>query len=381
MNRTGAGAGVVVLLALAGCSTPAPPAPTTVEVTRGGCATGWTKPHGGAQTIRIHNVGTVTMEVELTDPATHGIYAETESLGPGTTRPMSVVLGNGSYAFTCYPDESDAETGPTVTIKDGPATGGMAAIPPTSENDLAASVTAYRGHVTAGLAALAARSAGLRTAIHGGDRAGSRAAWLQAQLAYSRLGAAYGTFGDSADAIDGLPSGLPRGVHDKDFTGLRRIEWGLWHAEAMSALEPIAAGLVGDVASLRKDFAAERTDPNDLPLRSHEILENSLQFELTGDADQGAGDGLAIIGANLEGTRAVLAAIAPVIRPKYAGWAGVQTDLDKMTKLVAAQHRGAGWTAPAALPARDRERLAGTLGELLERLAPIAAIGEVRRVE
>jgi iron uptake system component EfeO len=374
-----AGAGTLLLAVLAGCSTPAPQ-PTTVEVTRGGCGTGWAEPHGGAQTIEIHNVGTVTMEVELTDPATHGVYAETEALGPGTTRPMALVLGPGSYAFTCFPDESDAETGATVTIKDGPATGGMVAVPPTSETDLTASVTSYRAHVTTGLAALAARSAELRTAIGGGDRGKSRAAWLAAQLAYSRLGAAYDTFGDSAVAIDGLPAGLPGGVHDKDFTGLRRIEWGLWHNEAMGGLKPIAAGLVDAVASLRKDFADERTDPNDLPLRSHEILENSLQFELTGDADQGAGDGLAIIGANLEGTRAVLAAIAPVVRPKYSGWAGVQTDLGKMTTLINAQHSKSGWTAPAALPALDREKLSGTLGELLERLAPIAAIGEVRRV-
>jgi iron uptake system EfeUOB component EfeO/EfeM len=377
IRRVAGTAGVLLTLAAAGCTSAAPP-PAAVEVTRGGCGTGWTQPHGGDQTVEIHNVGIVTMEVELVDPASHGVYAEVEQLGPGTVRPMRLVLTPGRYAFTCFPDGSDAETGPVVTIKDGPATGATAVVA-TSENDLAGAVTSYRAHVTAGLATLSARTGALQAAIGSGDRGKAQAAWLGAQLAYSSLGAAYDTFGDFADAVDGLPDGLPGGVHDKDFAGLRRLEWGLWHHEAMPALRPVAAALTEAVAGLRTDFAKERTDPNDLPLRAHEILENSLQFELTGDADQGSGTGLATIAANLSGTRAVLAAIAPVVQPKYAGWAGVQTDLDRMTTLVEAEHTRAGWTAPRALPAADRERLAGTLGELLERLAPIAAIGEVRR--
>ena len=372
-----AGLAALLVAAVAGCSD-AVPQPAAVEVTRGGCGTGWAQPHGGDQTIQIHNVGTVTMEVELVDPATHDVYAEAEAVGPGTTRPMRLVLANGSYAFTCFPDGSDAETGPTVTIKDGPARGAVA-VPATSENDLAASVKVYRTHVTAGLATLAVEVAGLRAAVRTGDRGKARAAWLDAQMAYGRLGAAYDTFGDFADAIDGLPDGLPGGVHDEHFAGLRRVEYGLWHGEPLPALDKITDALAGEVAGLRKGFAEERTDPNDLPLRAHEILENSVQFELTGDADQGSGDGLATIAANLDGTRAVLAAIAPVIRPKLSGWAGVMADLDRMTALVNAQHSRNGWTAPGALRRADRQRLDGTLGELLERLAPIAAIGEVRR--
>ena len=137
--------------------------------------------------------------------------------------------------------------------------------------------------------------------------------------------------------------------------------------------------LAADVAKLQTDFAAERTDPNDLPLRSHEILENSLQFELTGDADQGAGAGLAIISANLDGTSAVLDAIAPVIQPRYPEWADVEAELAGLRRLIVAQDRDGQWTAPRALSRTDHERLDGALGQLLEHLAPIAAVGEVRR--
>jgi iron uptake system component EfeO len=372
-----AGAAPMLLLCVAAC-TGAPPAPAAVEVTRGGCGTGWAKPHGGDQTIEVHNVGTVTMEVQLIDPATRGVYAEVESLAPGATRPIRLVLARGRYAFACLPDDSDVETGPAVTVPDGPARGATA-VPAVSEVDLAPAVTAYRAHVTTGLAALATGVGALRTAIRSGDRAAARDAWLTAQLAYGRLGAAYDTFGDLAHAIDGTPAGLPGGVRDPDFAGLRRVEWGLWHGEAMPAVATVADRLAGSVATLRREFAAERTDPNDLPLRAHEILENSLQFELTGDADQGAGAGLAIISANLDGTRAVLDAIAPVLRPRYPGWQRVGDELAGLRKLVDAQHRDGRWTAPRALGRPDRERLDGALGQLLEHLAPIAAIGEVRR--
>jgi iron uptake system component EfeO len=360
-------AAALLTAAAAACTGPSPPPDDTVHVARGGCGTGWADPHGGGQRIPIRNVGTVTMEVDLVDPATHGVYAEIESLAPGVTRPLAVTLAPGRYAFTCYPEDSDAETGPVVTVTDGPALG-MAAVIPVSENDLAGPVRTYRTRVAAGLAELAADVASLHTALRGGDRNRARDAWLTAQLAYSRLGAAYDTFGDSADAIDGPGP-----------TGLRRIERGLWHGEALPGLAAAADRLVADVAALRKDFAAERTDPNDLPLRAHEILENALQFEMTGSSDQGSGDGLAIVGAELDGTGMVLGAIAPVLRPRYPGWDKAIRELAAFKTLVAAQQHHGRWTPPAALIRIDRERLDGALGQLLEDLAPIAAIGEVRR--
>jgi iron uptake system component EfeO len=364
-------AGPVAAAVLLTACTGGPASPAEVRVSRGACGAGWAPAHGGDQSVVLRNVGIVTMEVDLVDPATHGVYAEVESLAPAAVRPMRVTLSPGRYALTCYPDGSDAETGPAVTITDGPAHG-MPAVVPVSENDLAGPVRVYRAQVTAGLAGLAADAAGLRAALGRGDRDAARRAWLTAQLAYRRLGAAYGTFGDAADAIDGLPAGA-------EFTGLRRIERGLWHGESLPSLTRTADRLVADVAALRATFAAERTDPNDLPLRAHEILENTLQFELTGAADQGGGAGLAIMSADLDGTRMVLDAIAPVLRPRYPRWSTAIGELDALRKLVAAQERHGRWTAPAALGRADRERLDGALGQLLEDLAPIAAIGEVRR--
>jgi iron uptake system component EfeO len=371
-----------LLMTLGACTggppaTPAAPAALTMK--RGTCGAGWKAPHGGEQDILVHNADSVTMDVDLIDPATGGVYAEVDGFGAGTTRPVHVDLGRGDYAFRCLFDGADAFTGPTVKVTDGPARGAPA-IKPVTEQDLRDAVTTYRAYVAGGLDTLVADAAALRGQVAAGDLGGARAAWLTAHLDYNRLGAAYDTFGDLGDAIDGMPDGLPDGVNDPGFTGLRRLEYGLWHGQALPSLAPPVDRLVADVGRLHDEFAKDQTDPNDLPRRAHEIMENAVQFELTGDADFGSGTGLATIDANLTGTQAVLDALAPVIGPRYAAWPDVATWMNRARALVVAQHHPDGtWTAPKALAPPDREKLDGAVGQLLETLAPIAVIGEVRR--
>jgi iron uptake system EfeUOB component EfeO/EfeM len=333
------------------------------------------------QTFQVHNADIVTTEVQLVDPATGGVYAEVESLAPTATRPMRVELGHGDYAFRCYPEDSDAVSGPTIRVTTG-AANGSPAVRPVSGIDLAGAVKSYQAYTTRALGTLAAEVAALDRAARSGDRTSAESAWLPAHLAYNRLGAAYGTFGDFAAAIDGLPDGLPGGVDDPDFAGFHRIEYGLWHGESMATIAKVADNLVSDVARLRADFPTEQIDPNDLPLRAHEILENTLQFQLTGSADQGSGTSLATALANVDGTQAVLNAIAPVMSVRYAGWPSVATWMTTLrAALGAARRPGGGWTPVAALSAADRQRIDAAAGGILEALAPIAAIGDVRRTQ
>lgn len=348
-------------------------------MSRGNCGTGWKTPHSGPQTIQVSNAGTVTTEVDLIDPGTGGIYAAIEALAPNTTRPMQLTLGRATYAFRCLAEDTDAVTGPAIQISDGPPPPAAAVLPITNQ-DLTGAVAQYHSSVATGLGTLATNVATLVQALRGGDQAASRSAWLTAHLAYERLGAAYDTFGDFADKIDGMPDGLPGGVRDSGFTGLRRIEYGLWHGQSPASLAPVGSQLATDVAGLRADFPKERTDPNDLPLRAHEIMENALQFELTGQADQGSGTGLATVGANLDGTQAVLKALAPLMTKRYAGWPQVAIWIARTRAIVAAAHRPDGtWIAPTALDPQTRKRLDAAVGQLVEVLAPIAAIGDVRR--
>ncbi|WP_352252717.1 EfeM/EfeO family lipoprotein [Amycolatopsis nalaikhensis] len=351
-----------------------------IAVSRSACGTGWTDPKPGPQTFRLHNVGSVTAEVDLIDPATGVIYGEVEGLGPATTRPLQVNLGNGGYAFRCLPEDAGAIVGPTVRLSGGAERSGPG-VAPVTHNDLLGPLKTYQQHVTAGLGELVANTGALKTAVHGGDRAASQAAWLTAHLTYERLGAAYDAFGDSDGALNGTADGLPGGTADPGFTGFHRLEQGLWHGEDLGALAAVADRLDTDARALQQSFGESQVDGNDLGLRAHEIMENTLQFELTGRTDYGSGTNLATARANLDGTRAVLDVLRPLLVPRYPDLSKVDTWLARTQSALDSAHRADGsWTPLDQLSRKDRQKLNADVGELTELLAPIAAIAEPRRV-
>ncbi|MEQ0562033.1 EfeM/EfeO family lipoprotein [Amycolatopsis sp. NEAU-NG30] len=351
-----------------------------IAVSRSACGTGWSDPKPGPQTFRLHNTGSVTAEVDLIDPATGVIYGEVEGLGPATTRPLQVNLGNGSYAFRCLPEDAGAIVGPAVRITGGAERSGPG-VAPVTHDELLGPLKAYQQHVTAGLGELVANTGALKNAVHGGDRAASQAAWLTAHLTYERLGAAYDAFGDSDGALNGTADGLPGGPADAGFTGFHRLEQGLWHGEDLGALTAVADRLDTDARALQTSFADSQVDGNDLGLRAHEIMENTLQFELTGRTDYGSGTNLATARANLDGTRAVLDVLRPLLAPRYPGLSKVDSWLARTQSALDATRRPDGsWTPLAQLDAKQRQKLNADVSELTELLAPIAAIAEPRRV-
>nr|WP_245589524.1 EfeM/EfeO family lipoprotein [Amycolatopsis balhimycina] len=351
-----------------------------IAVSRSACGTGWADPKPGPQTFRLHNTGSVTAEVDLIDPATGVVYGEVEGLGPATTRPLRVNLGNGSYAFRCLPEDASAIVGPAVRVTGGAERTGPG-VAPVTHDDLLGPLKAYQQHVTTGLGEFVSNTGALKNAVHGGDRAASEAAWLTAHLTYEGLGAAYDAFGDSDGALNGTADGLPGGPADPGFTGFHRLEQGLWHGEDLGALAAVADQLDTGARALQASFADSQVDGNDLALRAHEIMENTLQFELTGRTDYGSGTNLATARANLDGTRAVLDVLRPLLTPRYPDLSKVDSWLTRTQSALDAAHRPDGsWTPLAQLSPRDRQKLNADVSELTELLAPIAAIAEPRRV-
>lgn len=351
---------------------------TSVEVTPAGCGRGWSHPVGGRQVFDLHNTSSTAAEVDLTDPRTGAVYGEVEGLAPGTVRPLRVTLGDGTYAFKCLPDDADAVTGPTVRITGAKTRSGPAAVPVTQQ-DLIPPTLAYQKWIQARTVELERRTDVLRDAVDRGDLAAARAAWLPAHLVYERMGAAYGTFGDADGQINGTTAGLSGGVHDKDFTGFHRVEYGLWHGESARSLRGPADRLAEAVHALRARWPDERMDPADVGLRAHEILENTVQFELTGRTDYGSGTNLATARANLDGTRVLLGHLRPLLTTRDTGLPGLDSWLERTQRLLDSFRHGGRWTPLAGLTRAQRETVDADLGELVERLADVAALTDVRR--
>jgi iron uptake system component EfeO len=374
------GAALLALDGSPGDSDASTSAAPVITVSRSACGHGWADPKPGIQTFQLRNTGVAAAEVDLIDPGTGAVYGEVEAIGPGTTGTLRVRLGNGVYAFRCLVEDTHAIVGPSVRLTGGHGASGPAIVPVTA-NDLLGPVREYQGHVNDGLSTLAGLTGTLAAVVRSGDRAGSEAAWLAAHLSYERLGAAYGTFGDSDGSINGTEDNLAAALTDPDFTGFHRLEYGLWHDEQMASLAPVADRLDTDVRGLRDSFPQQRIDPNDLGLRAHEIMENTLQFELTGRTDYGSGTNLATALANLDGSRAVLAVLRPLLVSRLPNLSDVDSWVDRTDRVLRSALRPDGsWTPVALLDHTLRQKINAAVSELTELLAPVATITAPRRV-
>lgn len=361
---------------LTACGGTAPPA-NLISVSNGGCGTSWHLAGPGWYTFQVYNAAGEGGEVDLVNPANGAIYAEVQGLGPGTTSPMRLDVGSGSYAFRCLFDDYDPMTGPTVVV--GGHTSGTPAILPVTANDLLAPAKEYHAYVAAGLNTLISQADALAADVRGGNLGAARTAWLPAHLTYERLGAAYDAFGNFDQEIDGRPDGLAGGVNSPQWTGFYRLEYGLWRGQSARELTGIANTLDANVRALRTSWPSTEINLLDIGLRAHEVLENALEFQLTGHDDYGSGSTLATTQANITGTLELLTVLHPLLVVRYAALPEVYTWLDRLNSLLNQYKTPNGtWIGVSQLSASGREELDAACGQVLEELSPIAAITEPR---
>ena len=379
-------AGVLILVpALAAAAAiavlPSASAATTTAVTVTGtqCAPGWTSARAGTQTFTVANKSGQPGEVNL-DNAAGGVVAEIETIGPGTTAEMTATLGSGSYTFKCYLSGQAVTSSEPVQVTGNAGLRAPVAVKPVTMAELAGPNRAYQAYAARQLAVLADAVTRIRADLRRDDLAAARRSWLAAQLDWERVGASYDSFGDAGVAVDGLPDGLPGGVHDKDFTGLHRLEYGLWHGQDAAALLPVVNRLARDVAAVRTNLTSADIagDPTNLPLRAHEILEDALRDHLSGIDDQGGGAAYAETYADLQATRAVLEQLSPLISaraPKLLPAARAQ--LDVLQQALLSTRAGGQWQSLSATSLAARQRVNAAIGALLETLSSVPDLLEI----
>jgi high-affinity iron transporter len=179
---------------------------------------------------------------------------------------------------------------------------------------LAAPIAHFRSYGAGVVDQFSADVTRLRSALASGGRTQSEAAWRVAFAGYLGLGAVYGEFGALDQAIDGLPFGLPGGVHDPQFTGLHRIEYGLWgDDEAPASLVGQADGLAANARKLHAAVATSPIPTLDYATRSHEIMEGVQRDFLSGVDVPWSHEGVLATQAGLVATREVAGTVASVL--------------------------------------------------------------------
>jgi iron uptake system component EfeO len=355
-----------------------------ITVSATACGTEWRHPAAGLQTLQIHNSSSSAVEVELIGSGTGAVYARVEGLGPGTTQPMQVDLSSGSYAFECssgtytYAGQIGHAYQVPGNVRAGPG------ILPVSSSQTLTVTTAVRSYVTSGLGTVQRQAETLAADISSGDLAAAQSAWLTAHLSWEQLGSAYGMFGPYDDQIDGFPFGLPGGTSDPGFTGFYRLEYGLWHGQAAAELTGPADQLVASVNSLVTAYPGMELPPpqtlGDLALRTHEILENAMQFQVSGRADFGSGTTLATTAAGIGATLAQLRMLQPLLASRDPDLPALDSWLNRLQSLIRAEQTPAGWTPAADLTTAQRVQIDAAAGQSLELLSAIPVIFEAERL-
>jgi high-affinity iron transporter len=255
-----------------------------------------------------------------------------------------------------------------------PTAGGLRTeINPLSPSVFRTPVARYRAYAGREADAMQAPVAQLTAALRRGDRTAARDAWARAYDRYLLLGAAYGALGDLDQAIDGTPGGLRGGVTDRRFSGLHRLEHGLWTGVPLASLVPWAVKLERDVHTLRHVVRTIRITPLDYATRAHEILEDAQRDMLSGRAAPWSGAGVRATADASAATAAVIGTLVPVLQGRGDALAPVQYGLRRLDAELATLRRGnrGRWPATGALMRVQRERLGGRLGSVLESLSAV----------
>ncbi len=385
MPTLAAGTTIALLPAASSSST------ATVTVTRTACAPGWTSATAGTHTFTVDNESGLPGEINL-DDSSGDILAEIETIGPGTSAQLAAILGSGIYVFKCYMGSQPAmASAPVQVISAGnTAAASLAAASPAAASpipvkqvtvgELAGPNKQYQAYAARQLADLAQEVTRIRADLRQRDMAAAREDWLTAQLAWEGVGASYDSFGQLGLAVDGLPGGLPDGVSDGHFTGLHRLEYGLWHGQSAATLLPVAATLASNVAVVQQNLTSQDLagDPQNLPVRVHEILEDALRDHLSGLDDQGASAAFAETYADVQVTRAVLGYLAPLIDARQPGLPDIADgQLEILQQALLATRVHGQWGSLGAASLTARENVDAAIDAVLETLAAVPDLLEV----
>lgn len=249
------------------------------------------------------------------------------------------------------------------------------ALPPLPPSAFNGPTAQYRAYAVGQLALMESQLKRLQSALAANDRAGAQQAWRAAYVRYLRLGAVYlvGPLATLNQAINGNAGGLPGGTASPQFTGLHRIEYGLWTSTHPRALLSQARQLNRNVRRLRGVLGKVSIAPLEYATRAHEILEDAARDLLSGADVPWSKEGVLATDAGLRATEEVIATLHPLLVGRENTIPIVKTELAALRAAIASLAAAHGGRLPsnAQLTQAQAELLDGTLGGALEALSQV----------
>ena len=235
---------------------------------------------------------------------------EVENIAPGLSRELHVELPAGTYETACKPGMIGKGIRAALTVS------GSAA-PLTDDAALADATASYSRYVKSQTGALLTKTAGVRRPrSRPATSTKAKALFPIARTYWERIEPVAEIFGDLDPKIDGREEVTEEGM---EFTGFHRIEKDLWATGDVSKDGPIADQLLTDVKEIVAKANAEKLSPLQLANGAKDLLDEVATGKITGEEDRYSHTDLWDFNANVEGSKAAIAALRPVLEERDAG--------------------------------------------------------------
>jgi iron uptake system component EfeO len=350
-----------------GGSTPAGPAPAggpiDVLASDTECKVSRTEVPAGVTVFKVTNQGSKVNEFYVYG-AGDRVMGEVENIGPGLSREFRVELPAGTYETACKPGMSGRGIRGPFTVS-----GSHQSL--SDQAKLAAATASYQRYVKSQTDALLVKTQEFVDAVKAGDVAKAKALFPVARTYWERIEPVAEIFGDLDPKIDGREDVVADGM---EFTGFHRIEKDLWVTGDISRSGPMADRLMVDIREIVAKANAEKLTPLQLANGAKELLDEVASGKITGEEDRYSHTDLWDFNANLEGSKAAIAALRPVLEERSPDLVKTLDTQFANVERVLGQHRvGDGWRLHPELSQAQLRELSDAINALGEPVSKVAA--------
>ncbi|MGN9890183.1 iron uptake system protein EfeO [Micromonospora sp. L31] len=318
----------------------------------------------GQATFTITNSGSKVNEFYVY-AAGDRVMGEVENIAPGLSRELRVELPAGTYETACKPGMSGRGIRGALKVS-----GAAATVAPDAA--LAQATASYQRYVASQTGALLTKTEEFVAAVKAGDVAKAKALYPVARTYWERIEPVAEIFGDLDPKIDGREEVIEEGM---EFTGFHRIEKDLWQSGDISKDGPIADRLLADVKEIVAKANAEKLNPLQLANGAKELLDEVASGKITGEEDRYSHTDLWDFNANLEGSKAAIAALRPALEQRSPELVTqLDTEFANVEKALGQHRAGDGWKLHTELSKAQLKELSDSINALAEPISKVAAV-------
>ncbi|MEU1757747.1 iron uptake system protein EfeO [Micromonospora sp. NPDC005223] len=360
-------AGLLAVAVLAGCGGDDADAtnggPIAVKATDTVCEVGDTEIDAGQVTFKVTNSGSKVNEFYVY-AAGDRVMGEVENIAPGLSRELRVELAAGTYETACKPGMSGRGIRGALKVS-----GTAATVAPDAA--LTQATESYQRYVRSQTAALLTKTEEFVAAVKANDVARAKALYPVARTYWERIEPVAESFGDLDPKIDGREEVVEEGM---EFTGFHRIEKDLWTTGDISKDGPIAHRLLTDVKAIVAKADAEKLTPLQLANGAKALLDEVASGKITGEEERYSHTDLWDFNANLEGSKAAIAALRPALEQRAPDLVKQLDSEFANVEATLGRHRaGDGWKLHTQLGKAELKELSDAVNALAEPVSKVAA--------